>query len=72
MAKVTQAQLRFLDKVICTTRCGCDNIGEFRTRATCERNGWLRHEPDPRGHGYVMRTYITDKARAVIAAQTEG
>lgn len=68
---MTQAQLRFLDKVIRTTSCACSGVGEWRARAACQRNGWLRHEPDPRGNGYPMRTYITDEARAIISQMAD-
>jgi hypothetical protein len=65
---MTKAQLRYLEKVIRTASCSCDSVGEWRTRQSCVRNGWLRHEPNPRGNMYPNLTYITDKARALISA----
>lgn len=62
--KPTLAQLRFLGKVIRTTSCTCDTIGEFRARQACERNGWLEHRPMRPGYG--MATYITAAAREAI------
>lgn len=63
---ITKAQLRYLGKVARTASDSCDTIGEFSTRAACQKNGWLRHEPNPRGANYPMLTYLTDTARAIV------
>lgn len=67
MAKITQAQIKFLDKVIRTKSCACADIGELSARRACEKAGYLGHRAVP-GKKWVMETYITDKAREAVEA----